>query len=115
MKHVDTTVRYKKTVNFEDIVDDEEFEDAKMKFVFQPGDLNQMLKEKGYVDEIRKAMLDFKNNHINGYPICVAFLTGGASRMNFLTQLLGFAATFNLSRSRSLVNYFKRSCRIGKE
>lgn len=86
--YFDTTVRYKKTVNFEDIVDDEEFEDAKMKFVFQPGDLNQMLKEKGYVDEIRKAMLDFKNNHINGYPICVAFLTGGASRMNFLTQLI---------------------------
>ena len=84
--HPDT--RYKKTINFEDIVDDEEFEDAKMKFVFQPGALNQMLDEKGYIGDIRKAMLDFKNNHIGGNPIHVAFMTGGASRMDFLKPLI---------------------------
>lgn len=86
--YFDPSVRYKRTVNFEDIVDDEEFEDAKMKFVFQPGELNQMLETNGYIDEIRQAMLDFKDNHINGNPIRAAFLTGGASRMDFIQTLI---------------------------
>lgn len=94
--HPDT--RYKKTINFEDIVDDEEFEDAKMKFVFQPGALNQMLDEKGYINDIRNAMLDFKNNHIAGNPIHVAFMTGGASRMDFLKPLI--KKCWNLSDDR---------------
>lgn len=86
--YFDPDIRYKKTVNFEDIVDDEDFEDSKMKFVFQPGELNRMLEEKGYISEIRQAMLDFKNYHIGGNPIKVAFLTGGASRMNFIQTLI---------------------------
>ena len=86
--YFDPDIRYKKTVNFEDIVDDEEFEDSKMKFVFQPGELNHMLEEKGYISEIRQAMLDFKNYHIGGYPIKAAFLTGGASRMGFIQALI---------------------------
>ena len=76
------------TVNFETIVEDEEFEDTKMKFKYQPGDLNKMLEEKGYIDAIRKAMLTFKNEKIAGKPIYVAFLTGGASRMDFIKQLV---------------------------
>lgn len=86
--YFDPSVRYKKTINFEDIIDDEDFEDSKMKFVFQPGDLDHMLEKEFYIDEIRKAMCDFKNNHINGNPIKVAFLTGGASRMDFIPQLI---------------------------
>ena len=86
--YFDPDIRYKKTVNFEDIVDDEEFEDSKMKFVFQPGELNHMLEEKGYISEIRQAMFDFKNYHIGGYPIKAAFLTGGASRMGFIQALI---------------------------
>lgn len=73
---------------FSEIVDDEEFEDTKMKFIFQPGELNQMLKDKGYIDKIRKAMIDFRDNHISGRRIEVAFLTGGASRMDFITDLI---------------------------
>lgn len=76
------------TVNFETIVEDEEFEDTKMKFKYQPGDLNKMLEEKGYIDAIRKAMMTFKNEKIAGKPIYVAFLTGGASRMDFIKQLV---------------------------
>ena len=86
--YFDPDIRYKKTVNFEDIVDDEEFEDSKMKFVFQLGELNHMLEEKGYISEIRQAMFDFKNYHIGGYPIKAAFLTGGASRMGFIQALI---------------------------
>lgn len=86
--YFDPNIRYKKTVNFEDIVDDEEFEDSKMKFVFQPGELNLMLETKGYISEIRQAMLDFKNNHVGRNPIKAAFLTGGASRMDFIQKLI---------------------------
>ena len=76
------------TVNFETIVDDEEFEDTKMKFKYQPGELNQMLEEKGYIGAIRNAMMIFKNEKIAGKPIHVAFLTGGASRMDFIKKLI---------------------------
>ncbi|MCI7682832.1 MAG: hypothetical protein MSS72_03160 [Parabacteroides merdae] len=86
--YFDPDIRYKKTVNFEDIVDDEEFVYSKMKFVFQLGELNHMLEEKGYISEIRQAMFDFKNYHIGGYPIKAAFLTGGASRMGFIQALI---------------------------
>ena len=79
----------RQTFNFDDLtLDDEEFEDAKMKFKFQPGELNQMLEQVGYIDAIRRAMMDFKNNHISGMPIHVAFLTGGASRMDFIKLLV---------------------------
>lgn len=86
--YFDPEIRYKRTLNFEDIVDDEEFEDSKMKFVFQPGELNQMLEDKGYIKEIRQAMIDFRRNHIGGSPIRAAFLTGGASRMDFIQMLI---------------------------
>jgi len=76
------------TVNFETIVEDEEFEDTKMKFKYQPGELNQMLEEKGYIGAIRNAMMVFKNEKIAGKPIHVAFLTGGASRMDFIRDLV---------------------------
>lgn len=86
--YFDPNIRCKKTVSFDDFFDDEDFEDSKMKFVFEPGELNQMLEAKGYISEIRQAMLDFKNNHIGGNPIKAAFLTGGASRMNFIQKLI---------------------------
>lgn len=76
------------TVNFETIVEDEEFEDTKMKFKYQPGELNQILEEKGYIGAIRNAMMIFKNEKITGKPIHVVFLTGGASRMDFIKDLV---------------------------
>jgi hypothetical protein len=76
------------TVNFETIVEDEEFEDTKMKFKYQPGELNEMLEEKGYIGAIRNAMMVFKDEKIAGKPIHVAFLTGGASRMDFIRDLV---------------------------
>lgn len=76
------------TVNFETIVEDEEFEDTKMKFKYQPGELNQMLEEKGYIGAVRNAMMVFKKEKIAGKPIHVAFLTGGASRMDFIKGLV---------------------------
>ena len=46
-----------------------------------------MLEEKGYIGAIRNAMMIFKNEKIAGKPIHVAFLTGGASRMDFIKDL----------------------------
>lgn len=80
---------YRKTINFEDFIpDDEDFEDAKIRFKFQPNELNQMLEDAGYINAIRQAMIDFKNTHIGEMPIHVAFLTGGASRMDFIKPLV---------------------------
>lgn len=76
---------YTKTILFDDIV---EGDVNKMKFNFQPGELNKMLEEKGYIGAIRKAMMIFKNEKIAGKPIYVAFLTGGASRMDFIKDLV---------------------------
>lgn len=77
-----------KNIHFDDIVVDEEFEDKKMKCKYQPGELNKELEEKGYIGSIRHAMLTFKNEKISGKPIHVAFLTGGASRMDFIKDLV---------------------------
>lgn len=80
--------RFRRTVNFEDIIDDEDLKDGKMKFIFQPGELDDSLKAVGYIDKIKQAMIDFKYNHIHNAPIYVAFLTGGASRMDFIRSLV---------------------------
>ena len=89
------------SIDFQNIVeDDEDFEDAKVRFKFyanEPSEerkkkgyvsLNEMLEEKGYISTIRKAMKTFKDEKITGKPIHVAFLTGGASRMDFIKQLV---------------------------
>lgn len=89
------------TVNFEDIVpDDDEFEDTKLRFRYKVSELsdderrkgyvnlNQLLEEKGYIGAIRDAMMVFKNEKIGGKPIYGAFLTGGASRMDFIKTLV---------------------------
>ena len=65
--YFDPTLRVKKTINFDDIVDDEELEDERFRLVFAPGDLNEFLKDNGYLQEIREAMIDYKSNHIVEY------------------------------------------------
>lgn len=86
--YFDPTLRVKKTVNFDDIIDDEELEDERFRLVFAPGDLNEFLKDNGYLQEIREAMIDYKSNHIPGQNIYGVFMTGGASRMDFLKPLI---------------------------
>jgi len=78
----------KKTINFDDIVEDEELEDERFKLAFQPGELDDMLREKGYMEMIRQAMIDYRKNYIPGEKIYGVFMTGGASRMDFLKDLI---------------------------
>lgn len=86
--YFDPTLKVKKTINFEDFIDDEDFEDDRFKMVFQPKELDTLLEEVGYIKEIEDATHDFVNNHIHNASIYGVFLTGGASRMDFIKPLV---------------------------
>ena len=86
--YFDPSLRVKKTINFDDIIDDEELEDERFKLMFKPGELNEFLDKTGYIKNIEDAMMDYKKNHIPNYDIYGVFLTGGASRMDFIKPLV---------------------------
>ena len=86
--YFDPSLRVKKTINFDDIIEDEELEDERFRLIFAPGELNAFLMSNGYLQEIREAMIDYKNNHIPNQEIYGVFMTGGASRMDFLKPLI---------------------------
>ncbi len=86
--YFDPSLKVKKTINFDDFIDDEDLEDERFKLAYKPGELNEFLKEKGYIKSIEDAMLDYKKNHIGNQSIYGVFLTGGASRMNFIIPLV---------------------------
>ena len=86
--YFDPSLKVKKTINFEDFIDDEELEDENYKMAFMPGELNAMLEKEGYVDSIAQAKIDYKRNYIPNQPIYGVFLTGGASRMDFIKDLV---------------------------
>ena len=86
--YFDPSLKVKKTINFEDFIDDEDFEDDRYKMVYKPGELDDLLEEVGYIKEIENAAIDFVNNHIHHSTIYGVFLTGGASRMDFIKPLV---------------------------
>lgn len=87
--YFDPTSKVRRTINLDDIIEeDEDFEDERFKMVFQPGELNDLLENVGYIREMEKAAYDFKMNHIHNAPIYGVFLTGGASRMDFIKPLI---------------------------
>lgn len=86
--YFDPSLKVKKTINFEDFIDDEDFEDDRYKMVYKPGELDDLLEKVGYIKEIENAAIDFVNNHINNATIYGVFLTGGASRMDFIKPLV---------------------------
>lgn len=79
--------KVRKTIHLDELVEDDDLDET-VKFVFEPGQLNELLKEEGYVGTIEKAMQDFVAKHINNAPIYGVFLTGGASRMDFIEELV---------------------------
>lgn len=86
--YFDPSLKVKKTINFDDFIDDEDLEDERFKLAFKPGELNDFLTKNGYIKSIEDAMLDYKMNHISGQNIYGVFLTGGASRMDFIIPLV---------------------------
>lgn len=82
------TLKATKVVYFEEFIDDEDFKDERYKMVFQPGELDAILEQIGYVKEIENSVSDFVINHIHNAPVYGVFLTGGASRMDFIKPLV---------------------------
>lgn len=78
--------KLRKTIDFYQLVSDEDLDVVRC--VYNSGELDNYLMSEGYVDQIRQAMIDYKENHIKGKPIHAAFFTGGASRMDFLQDLV---------------------------
>ena len=53
--YFDPTSKVRKTINLDDIVeDDEDFEDERFKLVFQPGELNGLLESVGIFEKLKK-------------------------------------------------------------
>lgn len=86
--YFDPSLKVKKTINFDDFIDDEDLGDERFKLTFKPGELNEFLDENGYIKSIEDAMIDYKQNHIANQDIYGVFLTGGASRMDFIIPLV---------------------------
>ena len=86
--YFDPTLKVKKTIHFEDFIEDDELEDECFKIAFQPGELDKVLEDKGYINMIAQAMIDYKRNYIPNQKIHGVFLTGGASRMDFIKGLV---------------------------
>ena len=75
-------------INMDELTNDDPRFDTSVKVKFEPGELNSLLERVGYVKEIENAARDFVSNHINNAPIYGVFLTGGASRMDFIKPLV---------------------------
>lgn len=78
--------KLRKTIDFYQLVNDDDL--SILRYSYDTNQLDELLKAKGYIEKIRKSMIDFMENHIKGKPIYAAFFTGGASRMNFLELLV---------------------------
>lgn len=86
--YFDPNMKVKKSINFDDFIEDDELEDERFKLAYKPGELNEFLEDNGYINSIENAMLDYKKNFIPNNDIYGVFLTGGASRMDFIIPLV---------------------------
>ena len=96
--YFDPTLKVTKAVYFDEFIDDEDFKDERYKMVFQPGELDAMLEQIGYIKEIENSVSDFVTNHIHNAPVYGVFLTGGASRMDFIKPLV--SKCWNIPKSQ---------------
>lgn len=86
---VSTSPKTSKTIDFENIVDDDEdFYDESVKVKYRKGEIDEFLEEIGYVKVLRDKISDFVENHISGKPVYGAYLTGGAARMDFVKHIV---------------------------
>ena len=79
--------KVKKTINFDDLIDDDDFEDGRIKINYGTGELEKSLSENGYVKKIECALNDFVDKILpENSKINAVLMTGGASRMDFLKE-----------------------------
>ena len=84
----------------EECEDIEKYEDVDVKIKFKNvNELNELIEnEATYISRMKESMIDYRDNHINGKKVHGVFLTGGASRMNFIIPLI--TEVFNLSETQ---------------
>ena len=76
-------------------------------------ELNDCIEESiHYISEMRHATLDFKENVIKGRKVNGVFMTGGASRMNFIRPMV--AEVFGLSESKVKIDEDNPSLTISR-
>lgn len=76
-------------------------------------ELNQILEEKcHYLTSLKDAMLSFRNNNIESKKIYGVFLTGGASRMSFVADLI--RETYNLDTKQVRIDPTNPSLTISR-
>lgn len=76
-------------------------------------EFNQILEEKcHYLTSLKDAMLSFRNNNIEGKKIYGVFLTGGASRMSFVADLI--RKTYNLDSKQVRIDPTNPSLTISR-
>lgn len=80
--------------------DYEDYENVSKNIRFKNLDaLNELIESKtSYLSRMKNAMIDYRDNHIHGKKVHGVFLTGGASRMNFIIPLI--TEVFNLPESQ---------------
>ena len=80
--------------------DIEKYEDVDVKIKFKNvKELNELIESDAkYISRMKAAMIDYRDNRINGMKVHGVFLTGGASRMNFIIPSI--MEVFNLSENQ---------------
>ena len=94
--------------------DFEKYEDVDVKVRFKNVDeLNTLIEEKSsYISRMKNAMVDFRDNRIANKKVHGVFLTGGASRMNFIVPLV--MDVFNLPKEQVKIDNDNPSLTISR-
>lgn len=89
----------RKKISIEDIYeDDPDFIDAVCRIKYTPIEsngtdesrsINDVIEQRGqYISQLYQDMVDFRDRYISGKPVYGVFMTGGASRMGFVTDMI---------------------------
>ena len=98
----------------EECEDIEKYEDVDVKIKFKNvNELNELIENgAAYISRMKESMIDYRNNHIRGKKVHGVFLTGGASRMNFIIPLI--TEVFSLSETQVKIDNDNPSLTISR-
>ena len=70
----------------------DKYSDLKIRIKYTKGEIEELIKkEVSYQTRIKDFLSDFQSNQLGGAPIYYVFLTGGASRMDFIKDIVSEA------------------------
>lgn len=98
----------------EECEDIEKYEDVDVKIKFKNvSELNELIENGAtYISRMKESMIDYRDNHIHGKKVHGVFLTGGASRMNFIIPLI--TEVFSLSGTQVKIDNDNPSLTISR-